>query len=287
MAGCFYNGQSGLSDLCQRRLRARNNGAGTNDSSAVMMEYVDEKTKMSVIQRTGLALLDLLFPPSCHICAQRMAVPGKTCICRDCLGQLAFTKSPLCSRCGSQFEFSGETRDHYCAACLKKMPAFDTARSLLRYDAPVPDLLHRLKYRADSSVLGPIREIIAHNAGIWEQEHCDLIMPVPLHADRLRRRGLNQSQLLARLAFPAHQKKIAINLLVRVKNTHPQTGLSGVERRRNLRDAFQITSPGMLEGKSVWLVDDVFTTGTTASECSKTLKKNGAKEVHVWTLARV
>ena len=252
-----------------------------------MPEHLDERTKMSVIQRAGLSLLDLLFPPCCHICAQRLAVPGKTCICKDCLGLLAFTTSPLCSRCGCQFEYYGESRDHYCAACLKKTPAFDTARSLLRYDAPVPDLLHRLKYRADSSALGPIREIIAHNAEIWEQEQCDLIIPVPLHTDRLKRRGLNQTQLLARLAFPDYQKKIVINLLVRVKNTPPQTGLSGVERRRNLKDAFQITSPDTLEGKSVWLVDDVFTTGTTVSECSKTLKKSGAKEVHVWTLARV
>ena len=246
-----------------------------------------DRSKMWVMKQAGLSLLDLLFPPCCHICARRLVVPGKTSICRDCFGRLAFTKSPLCSRCGCQFEFSAGIRDHYCAACLKKMPAFDTARSLLRYDGPVPGLLHRLKYRADSSVLGPIREIIAYNAKIWEQERCDLIIPVPLHADRLRRRGLNQSQLLARLAFPDYQKKIAINLLVRVKNTHPQTGLSGIERRRNLRDAFQITSPDRLEGKSVWLVDDVFTTGTTVSECSKKLKKSGAHEVHVWTLARV
>lgn len=239
------------------------------------------------MQRAGLAVLDLLFPPCCHICAQQMIVPGKTCICRDCLSRLTFTKSPLCRRCGCQFEFSAGIKDHYCAACLKKMPAFDTARSLLRYDAAVPDLLHRLKYRADSSVIGPIKEIVALNAKIWEQEKCDLIIPVPLHPERLRSRGLNQSHLLARLAFSAHQEKIAINLLVRVKNTHPQTGLSGVERRRNLRDAFQITRPDILEGKSVWLVDDVFTTGTTVSECSKILRKNGAREVHVWTLARV
>jgi ComF family protein len=248
-----------------------------------------EKNVRRLIYRAGVSLLDLLFPPRCHVCAAFDAglVPGTTSMCDDCFSQLVFIGSPLCKRCGCPFEMSARGADHHCPACLKKAPAYDTARSLLSYQAPVPELLHRLKYRADSSVVGPISQIIAHNGIIWEQETCDLIIPVPLHARRLRRRGLNQSHLLARLAFPADQEKIAINLLERVKNTNPQTGLDGIERRRNLKNAFHVTSPDRIEGASVWLVDDVFTTGTTVSECSKTLKKSGAKEVHVWTLARV
>ena len=251
-----------------------------------MFEIHDNKKIKRIISRTGHSFLDLLFPPRCHICDIQMTVQRQSYICADCFAQLVFLQSPLCLRCGCQFEIFTGAKDHYCSDCLQDMPSFDTARSLLRYRAPLPGLLHRLKYRADSSVIGAIEAILAHNGKIWEQEKCELIIPVPLHAKRLRQRGFNQSQLLARLAFSGFQEKIAINLLLRSKNTTSQTGLSGLERRKNLKDAFFVTSKGMVEGRSVWLVDDVFTTGTTVSECSKILKKNGASEVHVWTFAR-
>ena len=251
-----------------------------------MFENHDTEKIKGIISRTGHSFLDLLFPPRCHICDIQMAVQRQSCICADCFTQLDYIQSPLCIRCGSQFEIFSGAKDRYCSDCLQDMPSFDTARSLLRYRSPLPGLLHRLKYRADSSVIGAIEAILAYNAKIWEQQKCELIIPVPLHAKRLRQRGFNQSQLLARLAFSGFQEKIAINLLLRAKNTTSQTGLSGLERRRNLKDAFFVTSTNMVKGRSVWLVDDVFTTGTTVSECSKILKKNGASEVHVWTLAR-
>ena len=252
-----------------------------------MVDNQNEKKVKSIIALIAHSFLDLIFPPCCHVCDTQLTVPSQSCICTDCFAQLVFMKSPLCTRCGTLFEFSSEMNDHYCSDCLKEMPSFDTARSLLRYQSPVPDLMHRLKYKADSSVVRVIASILAQNGTIWEQKKCELIIPVPLHANRLRQRGLNQSQLLAGLVFSGYQEKIAINLLIRAKNTTSQTGLSGVERRRNLKDAFRVTNQKSIEGKSVWLVDDVFTTGTTVSECSKTLKKNGAAEVHVWTFARV
>ena len=252
-----------------------------------MVDNQDGNKIKSSISWITHCFLELIFPPCCHICNARLTLVNQPCICADCFAQLVYIKSPLCTRCGRQFEHSPIDNDHCCSDCLKVMPSFDTARSLLKYQSPVPDLLHRLKYRADSSAVRAIEAIIVENDKIWEQEKCELIIPVPLHAKRLRQRGLNQSQLLAGLAFSGYQEKIAINLLVRAKNTTSQTGLSGVERRRNLQDAFQVTNRKSIEGKSVWLVDDVYTTGTTVSECSKTLKKNGASEVHVWTFARV
>lgn len=245
-----------------------------------------KKIKSSIAWITQ-SFLELIFPPRCHICNTQLTPGNQPCICADCFAQLVYVTSPLCTRCGCQFEHSPLHHDHYCSDCLQVAPSFDTARSLLRYQSPVPDLLYRLKYRADSSVVRAIEAILVEHGKIWEQEPCELIIPVPLHAKRLRQRGLNQSQLLAGLAFSGYQEKIAINLLVRSKNTTSQTGLSGVERRRNLKDAFQVTNQKSIDGKSVWLVDDVYTTGTTVSECSKILKKNGASEVHVWTFARV
>lgn len=252
-----------------------------------MFEDHNGKKTQGILSRTKCSLLDLIFPPRCHICDTQVALPSQSCICANCFGELPFIKSPLCLRCGCPFEESAGKNDHHCGHCLKDRPLFDTARSLLKYQSAVPDILHRLKYKGDSSVIGAIAAILKTNRAIGQYREGQLIIPVPLHSKRLRQRGSNQSLLLARLAFSGYQEKIAANLLVRAKNTASQTGLSGTERRRNLQDAFQLRNQKMIEGASVWLVDDVFTTGATVSECSKTLKKNGAREVHVWTFARV
>ena len=112
------------------------------------------------------------------------------------------------------------------------------------------------------------------------------IVPVPLHVDKLRSRGFNQSLLLAKALFPEEKKKIG-HYLCRSRATIPQTGLNGDERRKNVVGAFAVPEPQKIEGKKICLVDDVFTTGTTVNECAKTLKKAGAAEVEVATLAMV
>jgi len=242
---------------------------------------------MRVLSRTKRSLLDLVFPPRCHICGRQKCVPHLSTICASCLEQLPFIESPLCLRCGCPFEESAGKNDRYCSDCLKKSPLFETARALVKYHSAVPDILYRLKYKGDSSVIGTIRAILEVSGPVGQGRACQLIVPVPLHTKRLRQRGSNQSLLLARLAFSAYQEKIAANLLVRPKNTASQTGLSGTERRRNLKNAFQVRDQSLVAGASVLLVDDVFTTGATVSECSKTLIKNGAERIHVWTFARV
>lgn len=116
---------------------------------------------------------------------------------------------------------------------------------------------------------------------------CRWIVPVPLHRQRLRRRGLNQAAILAAHFFADRRKDILFDGLVRVRNTLPQAGLDGVARRKNLRGAFQVTKAQQIDGAVVCLVDDVFTTGTTAGECSRALCAAGAETVKVLTLARV
>jgi len=114
----------------------------------------------------------------------------------------------------------------------------------------------------------------------------DLIIPVPLHKKRLRQRGLNQSLILARLFFPGDRDKIDYTLLLRAEDTIPQTSLDGEKRRKNLRGAFKVPEPARIKNKSICLVDDVLTTGTTVSECSRTLIRAGAREVKVLTFTR-
>jgi ComF family protein len=114
----------------------------------------------------------------------------------------------------------------------------------------------------------------------------DLVLPVPLHIKRLRRRGFNQASLLAVSFFPEEKKKIKNTILFRKRETVPQTGLNGSLRRKNIKNAFFVEAPEQVKGKNIVLIDDVFTTGTTVNECAKVLVKAGAKQVDVLTLAR-
>ena len=115
----------------------------------------------------------------------------------------------------------------------------------------------------------------------------DFIHPVPLHVKRLRQRGFNQALVLARSLFPREKEKIRFNILARKMDTPSQAGLSGKERRKNLKNAFVVKKASEITGKNVLLVDDVFTTGSTANECAKALKAAGCRKVEVLTMCRV
>jgi ComF family protein len=227
--------------------------------------------------------LDLFFPPVCASCLK--PVPGPVFLCDVCAMDIRYLSSPLCLRCGNSFA-SGDSGDHLCGSCLGKPPPFSLARGIVLYAPPVSHLLHRLKYGADRTVL-PALSQIAVQFDLTAFVSCDLIIPVPLHPKRLRARGLNQSLVLAHIFFPMKAKNISPEILVRIRDTVPQTSLNGKERRCNLRAAFAVGQEEDVIGKGICLVDDVFTTGTTVEECAATLLRAGAKEVKVLTMARV
>ncbi len=228
--------------------------------------------------------LDLLFPPHCLLC-DKILPQGAETFCPDCLIQIEFLCPPFCRCCGMMVA-GGPERRQLCGDCLRHPPAFMEAMACISYDQPAAGLLHRLKYNRDTTVLPGLAKIIGLS-GRAVLPCPDLIVPVPLHRRRLRERGLNQSVLLARLFFPARLVDIRLDILKRIRDTPAQTSLDGAARRRNLRLAFVVSDAGAVQGRSVCLVDDVFTTGTTVNECSKTLLEQGAQEVRVLTLARV
>ena len=115
----------------------------------------------------------------------------------------------------------------------------------------------------------------------------DRIVPVPLFPGRLKKRGLNQSLLLARIFFPEAGEALLVDTLIRMRDTPPQTTLDGVARRKNLHAAFAVNHPEAVCGRRIFLVDDVLTTGTTVTECGKALLAAGATEIRVVTVARV
>lgn len=248
---------------------------------------IDELTAMTlslkwpVLRKLADGVLDLLFPPRCQACHVDLPRQFGGVICRDCLDRVSFLASPLCSCCGQPLPPEAGIADRFCGECLLDRPAFDSARSLARYEPPVSTLLHRLKFHGDTAAAGALAEL-----GKPVDSACDLILPVPLHFSRIRTRGLNQSLILAYRFFPAKRDKIVVDLLIRQKKTIAQTGLNGRQRRNNLKGAFAVTRPEEVRSRRISLVDDVYTTGTTLAECAKTLKKAGAASVHAWTVAR-
>lgn len=226
---------------------------------------------------------ELLFPSYCLECGQRLPCRELPLFCSECLANIATVNAPKCTYCGMPFQ-SGV--DHLCGLCLKKKYAFDQARVALFYQEPVASLISTIKFNGSLAGLATLGHLAKLSKATRELSEPDVIIPVPLHRKRLRQRKFNQALLVCRSCFPSWKEKINPYLLVRHKETSPQTGLNGVERRKNLAQAFSITHTDMIKDKKILLVDDVFTTGQTVHECSKVLRKAGAKRIEVFTLAR-
>ena len=227
---------------------------------------------------------DIIFPRHCLNCAMLLERPGPIDLCPGCSARLLFIGAPHCPVCGLMYcKSAGDS--HPCTLCGLEKYAFDRARAVFAYNKVVAKMIHSLKFSGKRTGLRTMAALAEHS--LLKQLSCpDIIIPVPLHPRKLRSRGFNQSQLLASVLFADQGHKIR-SALIRIRPTRPQLGLRGVERRQNVAGAFAVPEPEMIRGRSVCLVDDVFTTGTTVNECAKSLKKAGAARVEVATLARV
>jgi len=197
-------------------------------------------------------------------------------------------QSPLCTVCGVPFRTRGDA-DHLCGGCLTHPPRFTQARACAVYDAaesvadPLKAVLQRYKYNRDVSLAGPLAALLATRAPLALDTY-DVLMPVPLHVDRLRWRGFNQAQLLAQGLV--ERLPVDAFALQRVRPTRPQVQLNETERRRNVAGAFHVAHPEHVRGRRILLVDDVYTTGATVDECSRVLRRAGARGIDVLVLAR-
>lgn len=233
----------------------------------------------------GRALLDLLFPPLCHVCKRFIPSSGRLHLCRDCLAACAAISTPHCSLCG--LPFSGGSFDHRCGPCTVSPPPYNAARSAFRFDGPVRDLIHRYKYSHEVRLRRPLGLMAASPLGDFAaKQGVELIVPVPLHVRRLRLRGFNQAVLLGEVLESEWQIPLERSLLQRIRWTEPQVNVPAAERAANVRGAFAVANPEKLAEKRVLLVDDVYTTGSTVAECARVLRRAGAASVAVVTVAR-
>jgi ComF family protein len=243
-----------------------------------------------------------LFPADCRLCRRPLLSLSRLPVCAECLQGMLPAAAPACRLCGEGLlrppgeDFAED--DGLCPLCRRLRPRFVRALAYGSYEGSLRGLLHLLKYeqvRPAAAVLGSmLAEVLRALAVAMEPAPRSplLLVPVPLHAAKHRQRGFNQSAELARaalhsLAGRGSALQMEDGVLRRVRATRSQTGLTRQQRRANLRGAFAVQQPARIAGADIILVDDVFTTGTTVSECARVLLRAGAARVYVATVARV
>lgn len=235
--------------------------------------------------RAGQTLLDAILPPLCLGCGEIVASPGA--LCAQCWPRFSFIAAPHCERCGVPFA-DDMGQDALCTECLTRPPRFRRARAVLIYDDRSRRVVLPLKHGDRTDMARACGAWMAR-AGAELLAEADLVAPVPLHWRRLFTRRYNQAALLARMVARDADAAFVPDLLRRARWTGSQAGLKGKERRRNVRQAFDVPPrwQAKLRGQTVLLVDDVLTTGATIEACTRALQRAGAAHVDVVTLARV
>ncbi len=246
---------------------------------------ISQRWPLHAARRAWRGLVDSLLPPQCMLCNAEVDEPGR--VCAACWPSLAFIAEPLCPCCGTPFAIP-VPEGLVCGACLRRTPRFSRARAVFAYGGGGRELVLRFK-RGDRTDLAPGLAGLMRQAGAALLADCDMIVPVPLHPRRLWRRRFNQAALLAHALGRLSGKPVRLGLLERQRQTRSLGHAGRAERRRILAGAIRV-APGQasgLAGRRILLIDDVLTTGATASACCRALLQAGAAAADVLTLARV
>lgn len=237
-------------------------------------------------------IFSVLFPSDCRLCRTPLNNISRVPVCTECLDAIQPVRAPQCVVCGDRLAgaqlLMGDGR---CVNCRDFEPEFARAVSFGEYEGGLRGIVHLLKYDAVLPVAAMLGDMLTET--IQELlpscgDSLPLVVPVPLHKSKRGDRGFNQAELIARAAVKrlSQPVELATGVLVRQRATISQVGLTREQRIENVRDAFRVRDPQQVRGRTVILVDDVMTTGTTLSECARVLKLAGAEKVLAATVAR-
>ena len=240
---------------------------------------------LQLIKESLNATAGFFYPENCQICLAARATPDEGYVCRGCWQDVRFVVPPICHRCGLPFE-GDITTTFECANCCEMDLRFESARAAVIAKGVVRDVIHRYKYHRALWFEPFLADLLARAAGPALHEGWDAIVPVPLHPLKQREREFNQAGRLATRLGQATGLPVNSRLVERRAFTRTQTLLTRAERAENMRGAFAARPSSKLNGERIVLVDDVLTTGATASACARVLLQAGASKVCVWTVAR-
>jgi ComF family protein len=235
--------------------------------------------------KTNQKLLDFILPPQCINCHVPVFQQGG--LCASCWEKISFISKPHCISCGFPFNIQIEN-ENICGPCARKKPLVAKARAAIYYNEASKPLILRFKH-GDALHIAPLFAEWLYQAGHELFQQAEYLAPIPLHWSRLIYRGYNQAALLSQKL----SKKVKIShlpdLLERKRRTPSQGNLTPKEREKNVFNAFKLNKKykQLIHNKHILLIDDVLTSGATARACAMVLKKSGAKQVDILTLARV
>lgn len=227
------------------------------------------------------SILDLVYPQpvDCLYCGG-VKKAGDYELCGECLGAIEFIRQPSCMKCGKPL--SAECS--HCADCTGQVFSFAKALPVAVYRGWLKDVIYAFKFRRQVELAKPLARMMAGKvaaAGLG----FDIILPVPMHPDRLHLRGYNHASILAEYVGGFLGIPVGAQTLKRCIDTLPQRTLKRSARERNLYNVFRVTKAELIKDKRVLLIDDIYTTGFTAEGCSAALLAGGAHSVVVSILA--
>jgi ComF family protein len=248
---------------------------------------------------------NVLMPSDCRVCGAAMAALARVRVCEACVArvgtQVEAEQDVLCMRCGDAMgmesaRFAAAMGVSECTMCRLAPPQFDRAVSFANYEDEMRRMLHLLKFEGmrgiAEHVLGDAMAVAARKLRAVAADEL-IVVPVPLFAAREKKRGFNQARLLAEAAVkrlrrgePGWGLRLGSGVLERVKDTQALYALNPTQRRASLKGAFRVADVEAVRGREVLLIDDIMTTGATARECARVLKRAGAAKVWVVTAAK-
>lgn len=232
-----------------------------------------------ILRTTAQKFIEVFFPRSCVNCG--IYTVRDAALCVSCINNIKFLQGYFCIKCGKNLEQNAGV----CVRCTAFNSHLSALESVFEYDNTSKHMVLQFKFYGD------ISNIKTYAGWMFEKgkellARAELIVPVPMHCMRLRRRKYNQSVLLARALSKLCGIPLEVFTLKKAKNTTPQSYLSASKRSKNVWNSFKVTNSVLFRGKVVVLIDDVVTTGASLQECARVLKNSGAKEVLGLTLAR-
>ncbi len=234
------------------------------------------RVSMADVAREGA--VGLIFPRRCPVCGDIVRPRGRL-ICPECAKRLSYVSGATCLKCGKELTCQ---EGEYCLGCSRRQRTFDQGIALLNYTEVSSASMAQIKYENKREYLDFYsQEILLRFGERIARMNADVLMPIPVHPSRKRARGYNQAEELARRISRQTGIPISVDVLIRIRKTLPQKELTAQERLKNLEQAFAVRQEALEPWmRSVLLVDDIYTTGSTMEACARVLKRAGVRQVY-------
>ena len=236
-------------------------------------------------------LLTFVYPAACRACKTSIGITRVPYICDECWSSIDLLEPPWCECCGIPVNVQDALTSNspvICSECLANPPSYGKLRATAFYEPVVREAIHLLKYEKKRVLAKHLIDLIQHHLPSDSSgDDYDLLLPIPLHRARYRKRGFNQSELLAAAAANVWEAPVRKDVLMRVRNTVALSTLtSQAERVETITGAFEVRFPESVQGKRLLLIDDIYTTGTTIDEAIRVLQPENPSVIDVLVLCR-